>query len=86
VVTNEPNITIAVAPALASGLRQRVDVLKSILPGFEGAILVEEDAEMMEQDCRVQWKAGYAEYDAEALWTIIEGIIMRTNLNAKETV
>ena len=83
-ITGEKKIIIAVSPARVEGLRQRIDTLKPLLQGFDGELLVEEDAAISEYDCRVEWKNGYSERNSTTLWNEIETIIAKTALNAKE--
>ena len=68
--------------ALASGLKQRIDVLKPTLQGFSGELVVEEDSALLEQDCRVEWTNGFAERNAEELWRAVEAVITKSNVNS----
>jgi flagellar biosynthesis/type III secretory pathway protein FliH len=73
-------LTIVASGALAPGLRQRIDTLKPMLQGFAGELIVEEDAALLEQDCRVEWGNGYGERTTEDLWKAIESIVVKTNV------
>jgi len=85
-ITGEPKITVAVSAAKSEGLRQRIDMLKPILQGFEGEVLVSEDTALGDQDCRVEWKNGYGERNATQIWSDIEAIIAKTSLPMKEAM
>ncbi len=78
VITGEPKIAITVPSGTAAGLRQRVDTMRPLLGGFAGEMVVEENAELQESDCRVEWGSGYVSRDTAALWSEIENIISRT--------
>jgi flagellar assembly protein FliH len=84
-VAGEPKIVISASVALAPGLRQRLDLLNARLQGFEGEIVITEDESLFDQDCRVEWKNGYAEQNATRLWASIEGLIHKATLPGKET-
>jgi flagellar biosynthesis/type III secretory pathway protein FliH len=79
-IAGKAKVTVTVSSTLAAGLRQRIDTLKPLLQNFNGELLVEEDEHLMDQDCRVEWSNGAGERSAEALWSAIEGIIMKTNV------
>jgi flagellar biosynthesis/type III secretory pathway protein FliH len=81
-IAGAPKVNVIVSSALAAGLRQRIDMLAPLLQGFTGELKVAEDAALMDQDCRVEWENGYSERNAEALWSAIEAIVMKTNINA----
>lgn len=74
-IIGQAKIAVTVPAALGAGLRQRIDALRPLLPGFTGEIAVEEEPGMGENDCRVEWKSGYAERDTAKLWSDIETII-----------
>ena len=80
-IASEPKVTVVVSNTLASGLKQRIDMLRPALQGFSGELKVEEDTGLLDQDCRVEWKNGYGERSAEELWSAIEAIVLKTNVN-----
>ena len=67
-VAGTQKVTIVVSGTLAPGVRQRIDMLTPMLHGFTGELAVEEDAALLDQDCRVEWGNGYGERNTEALW------------------
>ncbi len=81
-ITGQPKIIISVAPARVEGLKQRVDTLRPLLPGFEGSMVVEEDSALGEQDCRVNWTGGYGEHNAAKIWSDIESLVTQKNVNS----
>jgi flagellar biosynthesis/type III secretory pathway protein FliH len=85
-IAGSPKIVIVVALTRSVDLKRRMDTLRPQLQGFEGELVVEEDPTLGEQDCRVEWKGGYGEHNAEALWKSIEAIVVQETTNAKEPV
>jgi len=81
-IAGETKVVVAASPAFASGLRQRIDTLKPMLTGFEGELVVVEDAALFDMDCRVEWKNGYGERKAESIWSDIEAIIAKASINS----
>ena len=79
-IAGEPAILIKVAPLLCEGLRQRLEVMRPLLGGFKGEITLVEDHAVMQNDCVIEWKNGYAEYNSEVIWQKIETIISDTPL------
>lgn len=79
----QPRIVVTVSPVLVAGLKQRIDALRPLLPGFEGELVVEESEAVSENDCRVEWKGGYAGRDTTKLWNDIENVIARTSMNKR---
>lgn len=76
-IVNEPKVIITVSEPLCAGMKQRIDSLRPLLPGFNGELVVEGSAELSENDCRVEWKNGYAEHDTAKLWSDVETIIAK---------
>jgi len=74
-IAGVPKVTITVSTSRSVDLTRRMDSIKSRLQGFDGEIVVEENAALGPDDCRVDWKDGHAEYNADALWKAIEAII-----------
>ncbi|HEU5047896.1 MAG TPA: FliH/SctL family protein [Rickettsiales bacterium] len=82
-IAGKDKIVVVVAPSMASGLRQRIDGLRPLMPEFTGEIAVEEDETLGENDCRVEWRGGHAERDAAKLWKDLETVIMRMPLSKR---
>jgi flagellar biosynthesis/type III secretory pathway protein FliH len=80
IIAGASKLTVVVSATLAPGLRQRIDTLKPILQGFEGELVVEEDAALLDQDCRVEWGNGYGERNTEELWKAVEAIVIKTTI------
>lgn len=80
-IVGESRVIISVSSSIAPGLKQRIDSLRPLLPGFDGELIVEESDSLNENDCRVEWKGGYAGRDTARLWNDIENIIARTAMN-----
>lgn len=81
-VTEEPRIQIMVNPELREPLTERLGTMTH-RAGFEGKVFVNPDPAMPLGDCRIEWSNGAAVRDADALWTMIEGIIEH-NLHGPE--
>jgi flagellar assembly protein FliH len=79
-IAGKPKVTVVVSNVLAAGLKQRIDTLKPMLQGFTGTLTVEEDAGLLDQDCRVEWESGFGGRTAEELWKQIEAIVARTSV------
>jgi flagellar assembly protein FliH len=83
-ISGIPKVTITVSTTRSVDLKRRIDSIKSRLQGFEGEIVVEENETMGPDDCRVEWKDGHAEYNAENLWKAIETIIAQKTITTTE--
>jgi len=70
----EPRVVIKVNPALTESLGARLHDLKAGA-GYEGRIVLKEDASMNAGDCRLEWGDGSAERNVAALWQSIDDII-----------
>jgi flagellar assembly protein FliH len=81
-IAGEAKVNIVVSTTLVAGLKQRIDTITPTLQGFTGDLKVEEDVALMDHDCRVEWKNGYSERSTEDLWSALEAIVMKTNINA----
>lgn len=77
-----PKLKVVVSSALAPGLNQRIEALRPLLQGFDGELVVEEDAALLDQDCRVEWGNGHAERNTENLWSAIEAVVGKMNVNS----
>ncbi len=80
-IIDEPKVTVTVPVGMSAGLKQRIDSLRPLLLEFNGELLVQEDADLKENDCRVAWKNGYGERDMARLWSDIETIIVKTRVS-----
>ncbi|MEI7669524.1 MAG: hypothetical protein WCJ33_05545 [Pseudomonadota bacterium] len=76
-ISGNTKIIIKVAPILIEVVKERIENIRQIISGFEGEIIIEEDKDLSEFDCRVEWKNGYAEHNNEKLCQDIEQIISR---------
>ncbi len=72
----QPKITITLHPSLSANLRERV-VPKLRAHGIEGECIIQDDAAMAMEDCRIDWKNGAAEKKMAELWKEISQVIDR---------
>ncbi len=79
-IIGEPKVTFIVSPEFANGLRQRIEYLRPLLPGFKGELVVEENEAITGNDYRVEWRGGYAERDFTKLWNDVEAVISKTSM------
>jgi flagellar assembly protein FliH len=70
----EPRVVVRINPDLLETLGSRLDGLKAGA-GYDGRIILKEDAGMDRGDCRMEWGDGSAERNATALWQSIDAII-----------
>ena len=75
-ILEEPRVTIRVAEAMLDAVRGGLTDLVD-RSGFEGRLSIAGDPAMADGDCRIDWSAGGAERDTEALWRDIDEIIVR---------
>ena len=75
-------ITVFVPTQRYEGLKQAVDTIIPQLKDFQGQLEIQGEDALAENDCRVEWKSGMAEYNAELLWTEIENIVKKTPLSS----
>jgi len=75
-------VVVSVSESLSPQVKARIEELRPLIPDFEGELVTKADAGLQGQDCRVEWKNGYGEYNSEALWQEIERIIARITLRA----
>lgn len=75
-------IIVYVPAARYEGLKQAIDTIIPQLKDFQGQLEIQGDDALAENDCRVEWKSGMAEYNAELLWTEIEQIVKKTPLSS----
>ncbi len=81
-ILDEPRIIVKVAPALMGALGDRLQAVCSN-HGFEGRVVVQEDARLLMGDCRVEWADGGAERDQARLLAEVEAAVERA-LNPPE--
>jgi len=70
----EPRVVIRAHPDLMSTLGERIEGLKAGA-GYEGRIVLKEDASIAFGDCRMEWGDGSAERNVASLWQSIDQII-----------
>lgn len=75
-ILDEPRIIVRVAAGLVEPVRERLDAAVQA-HGFEGRVLVQEDARLTVGDCRVEWADGGAERDQARLLADVDEIIDR---------
>lgn len=75
-------IAIFVAPQRYEGLKLATDTLRPLLKDFKGELVIEGDETITENDCRIEWKSGAAEFNAERLWNEIEQVVRKTPLSS----
>ena len=73
---DEPRIIVRVAAALVETIRERLAQIAN-QTGFEGRIVVQEDARLNPGDCKVEWADGGAERDLARLIGEMEQIVDR---------
>lgn len=75
-------ITVFVPTQRYEGLKLAVDTIIPQLKDFQGQLEIQGEDALAENDCRVEWKSGMAEYNAELLWSEIENIVKKTPLSS----
>jgi flagellar assembly protein FliH len=75
---NEPRLILRVAPENVEAVRDRVEPLARDR-GFEGSVVIMEDADIGPADCRLEWNDGGAERDVETLFQRIQDIVARNS-------
>ena len=73
---DEPRIIVRVAQPLVETIRERLEQIANST-GFEGRMVVQEDARLKPGDCKVEWADGGAERDVSRLMTEMEQIVDR---------
>ena len=79
-VAGTERVVVAVPPAKLEGLRQAIKLVREQLTGFQGELVIEPDANLGENDCRVEWNNGQAVRNTESLWAAIEALLRKTLL------
>jgi flagellar assembly protein FliH len=67
----EPRIVVRVHASVMGQLRKRIDAIQ-VKSGFPGDVILLEDDELTEIDCRVEWSDGGAERTVAEIWAGIE--------------
>lgn len=75
-------VTVFVPTGRYEGLKLAIDTILPQLKDFQGQLEVQGDDTLAENDCRVEWKSGMAEHNAELLWAEIEQIVKKTPLSS----
>lgn len=75
-------ITVFVPTQRYEGLKLAIDTIIPQLKDFQGQLEIQGDDTLTDNDCRVEWKSGMAEHNAELLWTEIEQIVKKTPLSS----
>ncbi|MFQ5619100.1 MAG: hypothetical protein ACE5FR_09015, partial [Rhodospirillales bacterium] len=83
-VLNDSPVVVRVNPELRDPLAQRIDA-HTAGTAAEGRVTVSEDADLPVGDCRIEWRDGGAERNADAMWKDIDAIIERNMDGALET-
>jgi flagellar assembly protein FliH len=83
-VLNDSPVVVRVNPELRDPLAERIDG-HTAGTAAEGRITVSGDADLPVGDCRIEWRDGGAERDADAMWKDIDEIIERNMGGAAET-
>ena len=73
---DEPRIIVRVALPLVETMRERLEQV-ALSTGFEGRVVVQDDARMGPGDCRVEWADGGAERDLSRLLNEMDQIVER---------
>lgn len=72
----EPRVVVRVDPEIYGQVAEHIHA-QAVARGFEGKVLVMEDPDLLQGDCRVEWSNGGAERDSASLWQEIDEIIER---------
>lgn len=73
-VIDEPQVVVRVNTDLLDSMSERIETLAKN-GNFEGRVLVQADADLQVDACRIEWSSGGADRDMNALWKEIDGII-----------
>ncbi len=71
---DEPRVVIRINPGQIAQISERIDGLKAG-SGYEGRVIIKDDENIAQGDCRLEWGEGSAERNAELLWNSIDEII-----------
>ncbi len=80
----EPRITLRAAPVVIESLKTRLDEIAHE-EGYEGRVLIAEDAHMTGGDCRIEWRGGGAERSEKAIEEALTDLIAHrfSNIDVK---
>lgn len=78
---DEPRIIVRVAPVLVDTIRTRLEQIAQST-GFEGRMVVQEDARLNPGDCKVEWADGGAERDLVRMLAEMEEVVDRALASA----
>jgi len=72
----EPRIVLRAAPEVADKLSERAAEIAH-QEGFEGRVIVAADAGRAGADCRIEWRGGGAERNAQAIEQALSALVLR---------
>jgi flagellar assembly protein FliH len=70
----EPRITLRAAPVVVEALKARLDEIAHE-EGYEGRVMIAEDAHMQGGDCRIEWRGGGAERSEQMIEDALTALI-----------
>ena len=79
----EPRITLRAAPVVIEALKGRLDEIAHE-EGFDGRVMIAEDAHMQGGDCRIEWRGGGAERCEQMIEEAMADIIAHRFSNNEE--
>lgn len=79
----EPRITLRAAPVVIEALKGRLDEIAHE-EGYEGRVLIAEDAHMQGGDCRIEWRGGGAERSEQMIEEALTDLIAHRFSNIAE--
>ena len=79
----EPRITLRAAPLVIETLKSRLDEIAHE-EGFEGRVMIAEDAHMQGGDCRIEWRGGGAERSEQMIEEALTDLIAHRFSNIAE--
>ncbi len=79
----EPRITLRAAPVVIEALKSRLDEIAHE-EGFDGRVMIAEDAHMQGGDCRIEWRGGGAERCEQMIEEAMTDIIAHRFSNNEE--
>ena len=79
----EPRITLRAAPVVVEALKARLDEIAHE-EGYEGRVMIAEDAHMQGGDCRIEWRGGGAERSEQMIEEALTDLIAHRFSNIAE--
>lgn len=79
----EPRITLRAAPVVIETLKSRLDEIAHE-EGYEGRVMIAEDAHMQGGDCRIEWRGGGAERSEQMIEEALTDLIAHRFSNIAE--